>query len=125
MALPRRGPLARLVLVALLSVSAGVAWVSPRLGSHCDRHATARTAHHFEPPAVPSWAQGAQHECSHCPPSECSRVAPCATSGSLAVAEVSRRLPDLLPHPVSLTSYIQLHHSTAVQPPTPPPQPIA
>lgn len=131
-AVPRSGPpAAHLLLVALLLVSTGVTWTSPILGPHCNSHTitasspSAHGEHDSEAFATASWTSGSDHGCSHCPPSDCSRLAPCATSGSVAVAEAGTPITDLLPHPVSLTRHIQQHRSTAVPPPTPPPQPIA
>jgi hypothetical protein len=130
-AVPRCGALARLVLVALLSVSASFAWASPILGSHCARHSlapsssSAHAEHDSGPLATPSWTQGSQHDCSHCPPSDCSRVTPCAATGSVAAVEASTSIADLPPHPVTLPPYSRQYPSIAVQPPTPPPQLIA
>ena len=61
---------------------------------------------------------------SYCPPSDCSRMAPCATSGSIGVTQAGSPMADLSPHPVLETLYIHQHCSTVIQPPTPPPQVI-
>lgn len=123
--------LARTVSVALLLLSASLDWAWPVPGSHCERHdsASSRLSTHPHPgaegPATPSWAPDSDHDCSHCPPSECSRAAPCAAAGSIAVTEVGSLIAELAPHRVRHSAYVQLHHHTGVQPPTPPPQLIA
>jgi hypothetical protein len=123
---PRCGVLARMVLVALLSVSAGFAWAPPILGSHCARHSSAPSSlfAHANHDAE-GWAQGSEHDCPHCPPSECSRVVPCAPSGSVAAAEASTPIADRAPQPLILTRHNRQYSTIAVQPPTPPPQSIA
>src|SRR5215207_10091115 len=123
--------LARLVMVVLLATSTTISWASPILGSHCDSHtraahsSSAPVEHDSGPLATPSWTQGSNHDCPHCPPSDCSRLAPCATSGSVAAAEPSTPIADLPPHSVTPTTYNRQHPSTLVQPPTPPPQLVA
>src|SRR5688500_16954731 len=119
--------LSRLVLVALLATSTSISWASPILGPHCSSHAMAahgsstHATHEAAPLATPSWTQGPVHECQRCPPSECSQVAPCATAGSVAAAEASALIAELVPHAVLLILYNRQHPSSSVQPPTPPP----
>lgn len=127
---PQSRRLARLVMVALLAISTSISWASPMVGPHCESHSTAAhsptdTDHDSGSSATPSWTPGPHHECSHCPPSECSRMAPCATTGSVAAAEAGTPIAGLPPHQVVLVRYIQQHRSTAVPPPTPPPQLIS
>jgi hypothetical protein len=126
---PRYKVFTRLVLAAFLLVSASVSSAAPLQGSHCQRHSSVASSsathgnHNSEPLTAPSWTQDA--DCSHCPPTECSRVAPCATSGTMAAAEVRSPIAALSAHAVSLNRYDQQRSTKAVQPPTPPPQLIA
>src|SRR5687767_13759931 len=92
--------LARLMLMGLLSVSAGIGWASPVQGSHCESHASvasipsAHAQHDAEPPAIQSRTHGAEHDCPHCPHPECSRFAPCTASGSVAAEEACTPITD-------------------------------
>jgi hypothetical protein len=122
MAVPRRGPLARLVLVALLSVSISIAWAAPVLGSQCDRHAASHTTRHLELASTVSWAQGTQHECSHCPPSECSRAVPCAATSSIALGQATRLVAEFPAKRTTMNQQKVHPRSTSQEPPTPPPQ---
>lgn len=130
-----RSPLGKLSSLFLLLV--GVV-STPGLGltsfqrPHCARHEVtvthavefgARHAGHHG--SAPSWTQPAHTDCTHCPPSECSSLAPCATSGiSLAVPSLIS-LQSLSDHRVGAVRRGIPLHSTTPKPPTPPPQSIA
>ena len=98
--------------------------------SHCFSHeastqsAAGHHGHRAELPS-PSWANADGHDCDHCPPSECSRAAPCSLSaGGALVARVALLVP-LSAHGVELPSRSDAPAPSPVQPPTPPPQPIS
>lgn len=119
-----------LLLVGLVS--------TPGLGltsfqrSHCASHEV-RLTHAVQPEpghaghhgSIPSWSRPAHADCSHCPPSECASLAPCAVSAiSLAVPTlVSLQSPSS--HRVGAVRTSAALHSTTQKPPTPPPQSIA
>ena len=72
-----------------------------------------------------SWDSGTQHECPHCPASECARVAPCTVSSNAAVSEASATVPDPVADRVGVRRMRVHPYSATHQPPTPPPQLIS
>jgi hypothetical protein len=130
-----RGRRVTRILMLVLSVLA-----VPSLGPaamqrpHCAQHETGaaeQTAHargtHQMPEAgsSTSWESPRQHECPHCPPTECAHLAPCTTSPTATIIEASRAVIPLAvdrdPLPRLLVQPGSIHH----EPPTPPPQPIS
>lgn len=100
---------------------------------HCAQHdpsAVHRGAHsgtHQVPASndATSWDSATQHECPHCPATECARVAPCTTSSNAAVSVTAPAVTQSATHRAILPR-IQHHlYSTTHQPPTPPPQLIS
>ena len=100
---------------------------------HCAQHNIAgeHTAHaggtHQMPESGPSssWETSNQHECAHCPPTECAQVAPCTTSPTATIIEGSRAIIPLAVDRVRLLRLLVQSGSTSHEPPTPPPQPIS
>lgn len=72
-----------------------------------------------------SWDSATQHECPHCPATECARVAPCTVASNAAISEVSVTVPNLVADLVGVRRMRVHPHSAAHQPPTPPPQLIS
>jgi hypothetical protein len=101
--------------------------------SHCAQHESMsrhegngsdRTspAHDLDSPA---WTQHHDHDCPHCPATECARVSPCSGSTTTALIATSVAVADLNGHRVAVDlARVQAFSSTS-QPDTPPPQPIA
>ena len=101
--------------------------------SHCAQHDTTgeHTAHAGgshqmpEPGSSSSWEPSSQHECAHCPPTECAQVAACTTSTTATIIEVSGAVISLAVDRVRLPRLLVQPASTNHEPPTPPPQPIS
>ena len=129
----RRSRITRILMLVL-----GVLAV-PSLGPaamqrpHCAQHDTAgeHTAHAggpqqlSEPGASLSWRSSSQHECAHCPPTECAQVAACTTSTTATIIEVSGAVISLAIDRVTLPRLLVQPASTNHEPPTPPPQLIS
>jgi hypothetical protein len=101
---------------------------------HCAQHETAageQTAHvggtHHMPELGSSsfWESPRQHECPHCPPTECAQVAPCTTWPTATIIEASRAVIPLAVDRVRLPRLLVQPGSAHHEPPTPPPQPIS
>ena len=118
-----------MLAIIVLEFSVLTGWAT-QFQSHCFSH-EARTmsgAGHHQPPAElpsPAWANADGHDCRHCPPSECSRAAPCSTSAGGALVATVVPLVSLTAHQVDMPSRSDALAPSAVQPPTPPPQPIS
>jgi len=101
---------------------------------HCNQHerssmhqpADAGDRHQATKPiASASWKNGTQHNCPHCPATECARIAPCTTSSSAAVLEASPAVSDPVSNRVRARRVLVHPYSATHQPPTPPPQLIS
>ena len=100
---------------------------------HCAQHdmageqrAHAGGTHQMpEPGSSSSWNTPSQHECTHCPPTECAQVAPCTTSPTATIIEGSRAIIPLAVDRVRLPRLTVQPGSTHHEPPTRPPQPIS
>jgi hypothetical protein len=125
---PRRS---RAVIVNALATIALVfstltGWAA-QLQSHCASHSesaqvvAAHQQHQSEHPS-PTWTNAHRHSCEHCPPSECSRVAPCTMSSSGALVASVASLAALTEHGVDPASRHDALPLSYRQPPIPPPQ---
>lgn len=100
---------------------------------HCAQHELAVHRPHQATPSsrtgkgndTQSWTQRHDHRCSHCPASECARLAPCAGSSVTAVAPPRAVAGNLDSHQVAVDLGRQHVHSASPPPDTPPPQLIA
>ena len=101
---------------------------------HCEQNdgaAGERTSHAGpqhqmpEPSSPTSWESGSQHDCPHCPPAECSQVAPCATSPTPTIIEASGTIIPLTVASDGVAKLPIQPGSTSHEPPTPPPQLIS
>lgn len=123
----RNGKIALLVAL-VMSVLSG--WGASASGPHCANH-TVRP--HLAAPYAASHAHSAPtalrdatgHECTHCPPSDCSRIAPCTASANAALSASMVAVADLSPHRVTLPVRDEPQPFPAYQPPTPPPQSLS
>ena len=120
-----------LVLGVLGVPDAGLAAIQP---PHCSQHpqssmhqvASAGDRHNVtEPGSSTSWENGTQHDCPHCPATECARVAPCTASSSAGVSEASPLVNALVSTRVRGRRVRVRPYSASYQPPTPPPQLIS
>jgi hypothetical protein len=113
------------VAVIALVFSALTGWVA-QFQSHCsatDSAAPAMAAHqehHSEHPAALTERHG--HECEHCPPWDCYRAAPCATSGGGALLSTVVFPGAMAAHSHALLTSQAASPFSSLQPPTPPPQ---
>ena len=101
-------------------------WVG-QLRSHCAAHSESAqvvAAHQQHQSAHPSptWTNAHRHSCEHCPPSECSRVAPCSMSSSGALVASVASLAALTEHGVDPPSRHDALPFFYRRPPIPPPQ---
>lgn len=94
-----------------------------RSGIHGDGHSGMHQVP--EPTHSTSWDGATQHECPHCPVTECARVSPCSASSNAAISEASLTVSDPDSDRVS-GRRVRVHpYSATHQPPTPPPQLIS
>jgi hypothetical protein len=130
-----RSPLGKLSSLFLLLV--GVV-STPGLGltsfqrPHCARHELTVTpigesdaGHAGHHGSAPSWNQPAHADCTHCPPSRCASLAPCAVTGTSPALPTLISLQSPSEHRVGAVRSRTSVHSTTLKPPTPPPQSIA
>ena len=120
-----------MLLFGALSVpSMGPAAMQP---PHCTQHgpsATHQKGHSGDGQQVPaprsaSWDGSTNHDCPHCPATECARVAPCTTSSNAAVSTTSLEVSQSVTHRATLGTGRHHLYSIIHQPPTPPPQLIS
>jgi hypothetical protein len=126
-------PSIRLLMLLLGIASVPSAGLEALQRPHCAQHEPA--AHHERHITAPvavahaqdqqAWTHRHDHNCPHCPVSECARVSPCASSSTTAVAPSRAVVEDLHGHRVMIDLLRQLAHSADSTPPTPPPQLIA
>ena len=102
-------------------------------GSDCTEHKESskhqkmgQSSGHWMPdPGSTSWDAGSTHDCPHCAPTECVRLAPCAAS-TMATAPLESFAGIHLPVGHVRALRLEIHScSTTHQPPTPPPQLIS
>jgi hypothetical protein len=72
-----------------------------------------------------TWAPATDHECPHCPASECARIAPCASSTTTALSPAGFSLVSLHDHRTAVDPGHERASSINSPPDTPPPQVIA
>ena len=100
---------------------------------HCAQHAPSaihQQAHAGDGQQMPaprstSWESATEHDCPHCPATECARVAPCATSSNAAITAMSLAVTQSATHRAVLRRVQHRLYSRTHQPPTPPPQLIS
>ena len=113
-----------------LVLAALTGWGASASGPHCASHSVqpqAAVPHgdsHSEAAAT-TWTNAAQHECPHCPPTECSSMAPCAAPASAALSASEMAVADLGAHRVPLPARDEPQPFPPNQPLTPPPQAIS
>ena len=116
------------MVTLVLSILAG--W-GARIQSHCLSHepSTPSAAEHDHNTSAhfpgATWASQNDHDCEHCPPSGCSRVAPCSGSASVALTATVLPLAELVAHAVALPNQFDPEPLGPFQPPTPPPQMVS
>jgi len=117
-------------LLMALVLAALTGWGASVSGPHCASHsvqthvAVPHGDSHSESAAT-AWTNAAEHECPHCPPMECSRIAPCTASASAALSATLMAVADLSAHLVALPARYQPQPFPPYQPLTPPPQRIS
>jgi hypothetical protein len=96
---------------------------------HCVQHGAAAmkvglVASRRAPPDsdFPTWTKAASHECPHCPPSECARIAPCTSSSTTALSPTAVGVTDLPGSRVPVRLVRNQASSVHSPPDTPPPQ---
>jgi hypothetical protein len=118
-----------MVILGIMSVpSLGMgAWQRP----HCAQHGTAIHVGHgvasdrAPSHGAPTWTRGTNHECSHCPASECAKVSPCASSTTTALSPKGIGMTGCPVHRVIIDLAGEQAASADFPPDTPPPQLIA
>ena len=100
---------------------------------HCAQHdssALHQNGHSGDGQQVPaprptSWDGVTDHNCPHCPATECARVAPCTTSSNAAVSGTSLEVSQSVTHRATLPRVQHHLYSIIHRPLTPPPQLIS
>jgi hypothetical protein len=128
----RASRLSRMVSVMMLVLGIVAApSVGPRAlqRPHCMQHgATAlhgshpSASEHPPPDGSPAWSRARNHQCPHCPASECARVSPCISSTTTALSPPGLGVIGLLEHRVHLDGVRDQASSVYSPPDTPPPQ---
>src|SRR5262245_66159319 len=121
------------ILTATLAASVGATGTPGLLGRHCPQHhghATdhAGVANSHAPsaqPAIGAVHAGSSHGCPHCPATQCAGALMCAPGIGAVMPARSPVLAEVAPHVVKAPSAPAWAWSSVLQPPTPPPQPIA
>ena len=129
----RRRRVTRILMLVLGVLAVPSVGLAAMQRPHCAQHNTAgeQTAHAGgshqmpQPGSSSSWESPNQHDCPHCPPTECAQVAPCTTSPTATIIEASRAVLSLTVDRVRLPRLLVQPASTHHEPPTPPPQPIS
>ena len=121
-----------MLMLALSIISVPSTGLKASQRPHCAQHELA--AHHqsygaLENAAVHGHGQQAweqeQHQCPHCPASECGRASTCTGSSSTAITPTRAVPTDSYVHRVAVDLGLQLPRSSSSPPDTPPPQLIA
>lgn len=121
------GKMLNLLASIALMLSALASW-GAQLHSHCASHTVpTRVVTHESHSAhqAAAWTSESGHECDHCPPADCSRVASCATSMSVALGAAVAPILALLTHRVGPSAEFGPPPMILIQPPTPPPQTLS
>lgn len=130
----RMGQIARMLMLVLGVLSVPSVGPAAMQRPHCAQHdpsAIDPKAHTGDTHRVPeptnstSWEGGTDHNCPHCPATECARVAPCTSSSNSAILEASLTVCDLTTDHVRVRRVPVHPYSSTQQPPTPPPQLIS
>lgn len=118
----------RMLATIALALGALAGWGVPAAESQCDAHRAgthleaAHLQQHPEPAAPAAWMGPAEHDCTHCPPGECARAAPCTGAASGAPGARVVPLIDPVTHRLELPTHGERQPRPAQAPPTPPPQ---
>jgi hypothetical protein len=116
------------VATVMLALSTLTGWVG-QFQSPCSSHGTGlgpiHGGHSSDHQPGDTWSAGVGHECRHCPPSECSRAAPCGGIAGPPLYATVVQLTGLAAHRVDLMSRFDPQPFSSMQPPTPPPQPVS
>jgi hypothetical protein len=122
---------ARILMLGLgiLSTPSVGLWALQR--PHCARHEMAGPGHASEAGAIAHhgdlliWSQTHDHQCPHCPASECGHAIPCAGASTTPSIPATAVMADFDAHRVAL-DHVREQASSATSPPdTPPPQLIS
>lgn len=127
----RRNQITRIVMLVLGVLSVPSFGSAAMQRPHCAQHgpsalqAHSGDEHQMPEPHSTSWTSATEHDCPHCPATECARAAPCTTSSNAAVSATSHAVTQsgadgATPRRVQPPLYSRTH-----QPPTPPPQLIS
>ena len=120
----------RVLATVALVVGALIGW-GGAFSSHCDSNeaASGKVMSHDHSGsatlAATAWAKQNSHQCEHCPPSECSRVAPCSSSSTMLSGASLLPQAGLPEHASTLVGDFYAPPSSVIQPPTPPPQVVS
>lgn len=127
------GRLTRMLMLVLGVLSVLSVGPAAMQRPHCAQHETSAThanaqsgdGHHITSTGSTSWDGATNHDCPHCPATECARVAPCTTSSNAAVSGTSLEVRRTVTHRAILRRVQHDLYSVIHQPPTPPPQLIS
>ena len=122
-------------LLMLILGIAGVPSVGPQAlqRPHCAQHEmalhrmvnTAATLPVKRAQDAQAWTEGHDHDCPHCPASDCASLSPCAGSSTTAIATASAAVAKICGHRVAIYLARERPFSATTPPDTPPPQLIA
>ena len=119
-----------MLLLAVVSLSGLGPDVLQR--SHCAQHEVSAHAAHTpavqhpgQAPEGATWRAHDQHDCPHCPASECARVSPCSSSTFSVLSPRAIELAGFLGHRVAVRPVRDRADSATSSPVNPPPQLIA
>src|SRR5688572_23611595 len=130
----RRSRITRILMLVLGVLAVPSVGTAAMQRPHCAQHDTApgaqtthgNGAHHTHAPnSSTTWQSGSQHDCPHCPPTECAQIAPCTTSPTATIVEGSGTVIPLMVRTELIPKLPVQPGSTTHEPPTPPPQQIS
>jgi hypothetical protein len=123
---------ARLVMLVLSLFGLPGLTVSAHQATHCrdgmaagHSSQAAISGHHASGPVTSRWTTNSNHECPHCPPSECIRTAACGGTATLALSASGHLVKTLPTHGVIPVRGADRATSANSPPDTPPPQSIS
>jgi hypothetical protein len=127
------GRMTRILMLVLGILSVPSVGPTAMQRPHCAQHESsamhpeAHSGTHQMPASTDStfWDSATQHECPHCPATECARVAPCTTSSNAAISATPLAVTQSTTRRAVLRRVGHHLYSTTHQPPTPPPQLIS
>ena len=119
----------RLMFAVALALGVLVGRGLPAVGSHCGPDGRIQVGPEHGPThaehATAAWTDVGGHDCTHCPPSKCSRVASCAPSASGALSASIVAMVDVDASQMGRRGSYQPQPYPSYEPPTPPPQAIS